>query len=39
MGFVVVTSLFAVWTLVFFLFREEMGASGDAISLLVPKGP
>jgi hypothetical protein len=38
-GFVVVTSLFAVWTIVYLLFREEMGANGDAISLLIPKGP
>jgi hypothetical protein len=38
-GFLVVTSLFAVWTLVFLLFREEMGPAGDSISLLVPKGP
>ena len=38
-GFVVVTGLFAVWTIVYLLFREEMGANGDAISLLIPKGP
>ena len=38
-GFVVVTGLFAVWTIVYLLFREERGANGDAISLLIPKGP
>jgi len=38
-SFFAVTSLFAVWAVVFLLFREEMGATGDSLSVIIPKGP